>query len=162
MSKLSVFAISLFLVCVLTGCAQGSVSANASSAQSSTSPASTSSTSVKNGYGITEATSNTVFGSPDRYEFRGETIGVFRASSADCSIENITTWYNQYVKYDMDAWDVVLYTDKPGFGVYAGAGMVEVNTEFDSNYMTANSDGSTLYVFKSDSIMQDGELSLIG
>ena len=149
-------AFGLLLMLSLVGCA-GSSSAPANSPTSSSSSAS-----LKNSYGITNATADTVFGRPDRIAYRGGSIGVFSASSDDCTIENITIWYNQYVKHGLDDWDVIVYTDRPGFGVYAGAGMIEVNTELDSNYMTAGSDDAELYVFKEGASLQDGELVSVG
>lgn len=154
MKRLTIVILTILVITMTTGCSSG--------ASRSYSTASSSSSNIKNSYGITNATADTVFGMPDRFTYHGGFVGVFRASSSDCSVENITTWYNQYVKHGLDDWDVIEYTDKPGFGVYAGAGMVEVNTEFDSNYMTIGSNNSSLYVFKEGESLQDGELVPVG
>ena len=165
MKRLIIIVVAALLAVCVLGCSSGGTTTSSagktSQSSNATSPVS-SSASLKNSYGMTNPTADTVFGYPESVSVRGGTVGVFRASSDDCTIENITTWCNQYVRHELDDWCVILYTDKPGYGVYAGAGMVEVDTEIDNNYMTAGSDTSTMYVFKAPSVIEDGELSLVG
>lgn len=158
----------VFVVCVLlalAGCSSGASSAASGSSSSSPSVSASASSSSKpaaSNTGVARGTADTVFGYPEQKSVRGGTVGVFQASSGDCTVENLTTWYNQYPRWGIDDWCIIVFTDKPGYGVYAGAGMVDVNAEIDENYMEADSGEATMYVFKAPDEVSVGELVLIG
>lgn len=170
MKKVLTFVFCVFVAVMLVACSQGNVSSAESSrpesndVSTSTVSSSTSSSkaNVRTTSGITRGTADTVFGYPEQASVRGGTVGVFSASSDDCTVENLTTWYNQYVRHGIDDWCIINYTDKPGFGVYAGGGMVDVGVTFDSNYMEDGIDDATFYVFSAPDEVHDGKLSLIG
>ena len=114
------------------------------------------------------ATADTVFGFPEQMEVKsgsGEPIGtvaVFRAASSECSAENLELWCNQYLRWGLDNWAVVEYTDKPGYGVYGSGDMVEVGVSLAPDYSMANDSDAVLYVFSADDVVSDGHLAKIG
>lgn len=157
------FAIAVFaaaLAVALCGCS--SAAPSSASLDPSSSPASSASESSQ---GRTSATADTVFGFPDQYDVKsgsGESIGtvaVFRAASSDCTHENLELWCNQYVRWGIDNWAVVEYSDSPGFGVYASGAIVEVGVSLASDYSIAGDSGATLYVFSAPDAIADGQLS---
>lgn len=108
------------------------------------------------------ATANTVFGFPEQIDAGVGTVAVFQASSDECTKENLEKWCNQYVRWDLDAWCVIKYTDKPGYGVYAIPNLVEANVQLDSDYMLADDSEETAYVFDGDDPAKNGTLSEMG
>lgn len=112
--------------------------------------------------GRPHATANTVFGFPEQVDAGVGTVAVFQASSDECTKENLETWCNQYVRWDLDAWCVIKYTDKPGYGVYAIPNLVEANVQLDSDYMLADDSEETAYVFDGDDPAKNGTLSEMG
>lgn len=74
---------------------------------------------IKNGYGT-------------------ETIGqcsVVHAASEDLTDEALNDWYINYVKKHEDCkWHVIVYTDKEGYGVYCGSGMIIKNVKISDDY----------------------------
>ena len=105
------------------------------------------------------ATANTVFGFPEQVDAGVGTVAVFQASSDECTRENLETWCNQYVRWGVDAWCVIEYTDRPGYGVYAIANMVEANVQLDSDYMLSDDSEETVYVFDGDNPEEYGTLT---
>lgn len=101
-----------------------------------------------------------VFGDPDIVNVTsggGSSIGtnaIFHAAKADCTLENLTTWYNEYVKNSADNWCVIVFTDDDAHGVYANAGMVQMGVgldkQTDGSYMLGDDSGATFYVYDSD------------
>lgn len=157
------FAIAVFaaaLAVALCGCS----SAAPSSAAPEPSSASASSAS-ESSHGRTSATADTVFGFPEQYDVKsgsGESIGtvaVFRAASSDCSVENLELWCNQYLRWGLDNWAVIEFTDRPGYGVYGNGPIVEVGVALDADYSLAGDSDATFYVFSADDVAVDGHLS---
>lgn len=149
---------ALLAALVLCGCS----SAPSSSAPSSTSEAPPSSASR------VSATADTVFGFPEQIEVKsgsGEPIGtvaVFSAASSDCTVENLELWCNQYLRWGLDNWAVIEYSDKPGHGVYGSGDMVEVGVSLASDYSLGDDSDAVLYVFSADNVASDGHLSKVG
>lgn len=162
MNKVLITLSIVALAFCLVGCAP---SAKTSSSSPATSTSSSSSDSGSIALPETESTSDqeiAVFGAPKVVDIKNgsgtETIGqcaVFNASSGTCTPDNLASWYKDDVKPNKHNWDVILYTDKKGYGVYAnaGTGMVEVNvkleSESDGSYMVADSSDATTYTYDS-------------
>lgn len=132
-----------------------SLSSSSSAVSSQATSASSSASSV-----ASSTTSTTVFGTPKVVDVKsgdGSTsvgqCGVFHASTEDCTSENLAAWYADYVQKSGHNWDVIVYTNKSGYGVYAGAGMIEVGVKLeadsDGSYSVADSSGATTYIYDS-------------
>lgn len=130
-------------------------SGNSGASSSGTVPANTSASSASASVEVA-----TVFGDPEVVNVMNGTgdrsIGTsanFRAAKADCTPENLATWYGQYVKDSKDNWCVIVFTDDERHGVYANAGMVQVGVgldeQDDGSYMLCDDAGSTFYVYNS-------------
>ena len=151
----------LLVVLVLGGCSSAPPSSAPESSASASSASASSASRVS-------ATADTVFGFPEQMEVKsgsGEPIGtvaVFRAASSECSAENLELWCNQYLRWGLDNWAVVEYTDKPGYGVYGSGDMVEVGVSLAPDYSMANDSDAVLYVFSADDVVSDGHLAKIG
>lgn len=164
MSKIISLLASLALIAMMAGCASSSATSSAKESKSSVSSisaaVSSSSDSTKTG-----VTADTVFGYPEQKKASSGsgsnigTIAVFHADSSDCTIENLETWCNQYVRWGLDNWCVILYTDKPGYGVYANESFVDANVEIDNDYMEGDDSEATFYIFSSDDVISDGKLT---
>ena len=142
----------------LCGCS--SVPSSSAPSPSSEAPASSASR--------VSATADTVFGFPEQIEVKsgsGDSIGtvaVFRAARSECSAENLELWCNQYLRWDMDNWAVIEYTDEPGHGVYGSGSIVEVDVSLASDYSLDDDSGATLYIFSAEDPASDGKLSKNG
>ena len=151
----------LLAVLVLGGCSSAPPSSAPESSASASSASASSASRVS-------ATADTVFGFPEQMEVKsgsGEPIGtvaVFRAASSECSAENLELWCNQYLRWGLDNWAVVEYTDKPGYGVYGSGDMVEVGVSLAPGYSMADYSDAILYVFSADDVVSDGHLAKIG
>ena len=149
---------ALLAALVLCGC---------SAAPSSSAPAPESSGSASSASRVS-ATADTVFGFPEQIEAEsgsGEPIGtvaVFHAASSECSAENLELWCNQYLRWGLDSWAVIEYTDKPGHGVYGSGEMVEVGVSLAPDYSMSDDSDAVLYVFSADDVVSDGHLSKVG
>lgn len=160
MSKSAVLLTAGLIAACLCGCSQGEPAKPAveSSPIAEAQEAET---------GTAGATAHTVFGVPEQIELdsgSGEALGtvaVFRASSDECTPENIELWCNQYVRWGLDNWCVVEYTDRPGYGVYASGAIVETGVELASDYSLADDSDAEFYVFDGDDPAEDGTLSLL-
>lgn len=158
MNKFAVSVSAAALAIALFGCSPAAPSSAPS--EPSTSPSASASI-----QGRTSATADTVFGFPEQFEAKsgsGEKVGtvaVFRAASSDCSVENLELWCNQYLRWGLDNWAVVEFTDRPGFGVYANGPVVEVGVSLNPDYSLADDSSAAFYVFGADDVSVDGHLS---
>lgn len=158
MGKLLVALTVAALAFCLAGCTPSAKTSSPSSSQSvSSSSSDSSSTSEAESVSDQELA---VFGTPKVIDVKNgsgtETIGqcaVFNASSETCTPENLAIWCKDYIKTNKHNWDVILYTDKKGYGIYAnaGTGMVEVDVKLESSsdgsYSVADSSKATTYVY---------------
>lgn len=169
--------ILVIAVLVLAGCSSPSASAGKSSTQpsssstqlsSSSAQVSSSSSSAESPQDRTSATADTVFGFPEQFNVKsgsGNSIGtvaVFSAASSDCTVENLELWCNQYLRWGLDNWAVIEYSDKPGYGVYGSGDMVEVGVSLASDYSLDDDSDAVFYVFSAPDVTSDGHLSKIG
>ena len=152
-------AITILFAVSLAGCSSGAASTKSASASSAVSSSSSHSSDR-----IT-ATADTVFGFCEQYEVKsgsGNSIGtvsVFKANSADCTQENLELWCNQYVRWGIDNWGVVEFTDKPGYGVYASGSIVESGVALAPDYSIADDSNAEFYVFNGDDVTKNGTLT---
>lgn len=159
MRKLFSISLALMFSLALVSCSSGS--SQSSSSASSVQSASVSSFSP----GYTKATADTVFGFPEQFEVKSGsnssigTVAVFRTSSTNCTKENLETWCNQYLRWELDNWAVIQFTDKPGYGVYASNPIVEVGVKLASDWSLADDSDAVFYVFSSEDVLEDGHLS---
>lgn len=115
--------------------------------------------------GMPHATADTVFGYPRLKEVKsgsGDDIGtvaVFSASSDECTPENLEKWCNQYVRWGMDNWCVVSYSDSPGYGVYASGAILEKDVKLASDYSLDDDSEAVFYVFSANDPTELGTLS---
>ena len=160
MRSIVVFMFAVALAASLCACSSGAPAAS--------SPSSASAASSSASAGRVSATADTVFGFPEQYDVSsgsGESIGtvaVFSAASSDCSPENLELWCNQYVRWGLDEWCVVEYSDKPGFGVYASGSVVDAGVALAPDYSVADDSGAESYVFKEGAPEEDGTLVPLG
>lgn len=164
MNRIAAFLFIAVLVVALCGC-----SSSAAVPETAPTPAPVDvvePTSVDAGSdGPSKATADTVFGYPEQFESAsgsGETlgtVGVFSAPSSECTLENVEKWCNQYVRWGIDDWCVVKYSDKPGFGVYASGSIVEIGVELAPDYSLVDDSEAEFYVFSADDVTEDGKLS---
>lgn len=116
----------------------------------------------------TSVTADTVFGYPTQYEVNSGsgsdigTVAVFSASSSDCTAGNLETWCNQYVRWGLDNWCVIEYTDKPGLGVYANETMVIADVGIGEDYALEDDPGAKMYTFDAEDVFVDGVLKPVG
>ena len=156
----SLFAAALAVS--LCACSSGAPAASSPSSASAASSAESASADR------VSATADTVFGFPEQYDVKsgsGESLGtvaVFSAASSDCSPENLQLWCNQYVRWGLDEWCVVEFTDKPGYGVYASGAIVDVGVALAPDYSVADDSGADSYVFKEGDTVEDGTLVPLG
>ena len=114
------------------------------------------------------ATANTVFGLPDQQPVSSGsggnlgTVAVFSASSDECTRENLETWCNQYVRWGLDNWCVIEYTDRPGYGVYAMGDLIEADVQLDADHMLVDDSEETAYIFSGDNPAELGTLNEFG
>ena len=159
MLRESFAALAVAGVLAVCGCSSGAPASSSPEASPSSVAASAERTSV---------TADTVFGFPEQYEVEtgsGETFGtvaVFSAPSSDCTPGNLELWCNQYVRWGLDEWCVVEYSDKPGFGVYASGSVVDVGVELASDFSVADDSDAESYVFKEGDAVEDGTLVPLG
>ena len=152
MHRFTALMIAAVLAAFLCGCSQGE----------SEEPAAPQETEASDGR--ISATADTVFGYPDTKASEsgsGETIGtvaVFHAKSSDCTRESLELWCNQYVRWGLDDWCVVEFSDKPGYGVYASGAIVDVGVRFDSDYTVADDSEADSYIFNEKDASEPGEL----
>ena len=162
-SKIASLLAAAMILVVMAGCASGSTSSPSKPLPSSSSDVAVSEPSSDRSY--TGATADTVFGFPEQFDVKsgsGDSIGtvaVFRAASSDCTVENLELWCNQYLRWGLDNWAVIEYTDKPGFGVYGNDPMVEVGVALASDYSLADDSDAAFYVFGADDVTVDGHLT---
>jgi hypothetical protein len=155
---LSIAALAFCLV----GCAPSGKTSSSSSTTSTSSSASVSSSTTSSETKSTPDQEIAVFGTPKIVDVvsgsESKTLGqcaIFNASSATCTPENLALWFKDYVKPNKHNWDVILYTDKKGYGVYtnASAGMVQVDVKLESSsdgsYSVADSSKATKYAYNS-------------
>lgn len=166
MSRFTASLFAIALAVALCGCSSAASSSAEPSSDSPSAPsASAEIVSAESSAGYTSATADTVFGFPEQFDVKsgsGESIGtvaVFRASSADCTVENLELWCNQYLRWGLDNWAVIEYTDKPGFGVYGNDPMVEVGVALAADYSLADDSDAAFYVFGADDVNVDGHLT---
>ncbi len=157
-------------ICVLaflfTGCSSATTlhSSAASSSTGASIAASTMSLSSSATSDRVSAAADTVFGFPEQVKTSSGsgsnigTVGVFYAHSSECTDENLEKWFNQYVRWGLDNWCVIMYTDQPGFGVYANSTYAEANVPIGSDYMLGDDSDAVFYVFSSDDALLDGVL----
>lgn len=161
MNKLALALFAAALAVALCGCSSHASTSSAPSADST----SASSASAESSDGRTSATADTVFGFPEQFDVKsgsGESIGtvaVFRAASSDCSVENLELWCNQYLRWGLDNWAVIEFTDRPGYGVYGNGPIVEVGVALNADYSLADDSDAAFYVFDADDVAVDGHLS---
>ena len=154
--------VSLGLDAVLGGCAQSSGGASESQPSDSGSSAivETSSSDVSDPVSDEYALPETVFGIPERVISKngsGQMIGlcaVFHADSTDCTDESLATWFDEYVRFSAEDWCVVVFGDKPGYGIYANNEMVDANVRIEENsdgtYSESDDSEAVFYVFSKD------------
>lgn len=160
MRKFTVSLIAIVFVFSLCACSTTAYSSSSAAASSSSAISAKHSASTSR----VPATPDTVFGSAKQYEVKsgsGEPIGtvsVFSASSADCTLENIELWCNQYVRIGVDNWSVVEFSDKPGQGIYASGSIVEVGIDLAPDYSIADDSSADFYVFSAEDVTKNGKL----
>ena len=164
MRKLAVVLFAVAFSVFLVGCSSQAATSSTASRASSTSASA--STSVDTSSRPT-ATADTVFGFPEQIDVKsgsGNSIGtvaVFRANSGECTVENLELWCNQYLRWGLDNWAVIAYTDKPGYGVYGSGSIVEVGVELKADHSLGDDSEADVYVFDADDVITEGHLSKI-
>lgn len=162
MKRIVLIAVSAVMVLYLGGCgASDGADPSTSPSRSSTASAfSEQSSSASSATTAAASSVSTVFGTPrvvDVKSGNGATVvgkcGVFHASTEDCTPENLATWYGDYVDKNSHNWDVIVFTNKSGYGVYAGAGVIEVDVKLeadtDGSYSAVDSGDATTYIYDS-------------
>lgn len=149
------------------GCSQSSSASAAASSSSTSDAVVSSSSSAASNEG---AMPDTVFGQGTRYVARtgdGQMAGlfaVFETESSNCTPENLATWCEQYWRFSSEDWSVILFTDKPGYGVYAmgDGGFIDVNVRLEKNpdgtYSEADDSEASFYMYDT----QQKELKQVG
>ena len=166
--SIAVIALAGALALGAVGCGSSSNTPSTSSTASLSAPPASTSSSIASSEAVSsgsaasasskssEAQAATVFGDPQIVTMKsgsGEAIGTcsnFYAAKADCTKENLTDWYFDYVQNRTDKYCVIVFSDDPSHGVYAGNGMIEVGIglekdENDDTYSTISSNGSIVY-----------------
>ncbi|RNM30669.1 hypothetical protein EDX97_07770 [Absicoccus porci] len=85
---------------------------------------------------------------------------IIHVASSQCTDDNLLDWYLNYVKPHSEyKYNIILYTDNSGYGVYSANGIIQKNvglSQSNGSYGVAKTDGCTTYY-----VTEDGKLQTV-